>query len=98
MALSISSKYLTVFNTRYVVSPPGLGWDCYRTWESVLFGAIPIVLHNPGMEMLYKQSPAMVVHDWKEVTRLVDVKGLCPPSAEYYDSSFSKSLCKVWLS
>lgn len=24
-------------------SPPGMGWDCYRTWELLLLGVIPIV-------------------------------------------------------
>ena len=28
--------------SKFVVSPPGVGWDCHRTWESVLFGSIPI--------------------------------------------------------
>ena len=54
--------------SRYVVSPPGNGWDCLRTWESVLFGAIPIVLSSPGMADLYSNSPVMVVDGWEEVT------------------------------
>ena len=38
-----------------------------RTWESVLYGAIPVVLHLPSMEKLYENSPVMVVRDWREV-------------------------------
>ena len=56
--------------SRYVVSPPGEGWDCLRTWESVLFGAIPIVLSGqPDMAALYNNSPVMVVDGWEEVTK-----------------------------
>ena len=47
----------------------GFGWDCYRTWESILFGAIPIVLDNPAMKDLYESAPVMVVKKWGDVTR-----------------------------
>ena len=29
---------------RFVLSPPGHGLDCHRTWEAILLGAIPIVV------------------------------------------------------
>ena len=54
--------------SKFVVSPPGVGWDCHRTWESVLFGSIPIVLHSEHMAPLYSQSPVLVVRSWEEVT------------------------------
>jgi hypothetical protein len=28
---------------RFVVSPAGLGWDCFRTYEIILAGAVPII-------------------------------------------------------
>jgi len=34
----------TILNSNYVISPPGAGADCYRTWETIYLGAIPIVL------------------------------------------------------
>ncbi|MGK4301821.1 hypothetical protein, partial [Klebsiella pneumoniae] len=27
----------------FVLSPPGMGQDCYRTWEAIFMGSIPIV-------------------------------------------------------
>ena len=30
-------------NSKFVISPPGNGIDCHRTWESMFLGAIPIV-------------------------------------------------------
>lgn len=30
----------------FVISPPGAGPDCYRTWEAIYAGAIPIVLDS----------------------------------------------------
>ena len=55
--------------SKFTVSPPGRGWDCHRTWESVLFGSIPVVLHSAAMAGLYRQGPVMVVEDWSQVTR-----------------------------
>jgi hypothetical protein len=31
---------------KFVLSPPGNGLDCYRTWESIYSGSIPIVVSN----------------------------------------------------
>ena len=28
----------------FAASPPGAGWDCYRTWEMILLGVIPFVV------------------------------------------------------
>ena len=47
----------------------GNGWDCHRTWESVLFGSIPVVMYSPTMVDLYHRSPVMVVSNWSQVTR-----------------------------
>ena len=33
-----------LLRSKYVLSPPGNGPDCHRTWESIYLGAIPIVL------------------------------------------------------
>ncbi|TRY74062.1 hypothetical protein TCAL_11519 [Tigriopus californicus] len=42
--------------SRFVVSPPGVGEDCHRTWEAILFGTIPIVW-NSTLWNLFQQSP-----------------------------------------
>ena len=55
--------------SKFTVSPPGRGWDCHRTWESVLFGSIPVVMYSPTMVDLYHRSPVMVVSNWSQVTR-----------------------------
>ena len=54
-----------LFNSKYVISPPGNGPDCHRTWESIYLGAIPVVLRkfwafeNEGLNVL-------VVDSWEE--------------------------------
>merc|ERR1719347_1861630 len=54
---------------KFTVSPPGYGWDCHRTWESILLGSIPIVLLSPHYQQLFSEAPLMAVKDWKSVTR-----------------------------
>jgi hypothetical protein len=43
-------KYLSEMAAhRFVVSPPGNGVDCHRTWESLYLGSIPIVKASTAM-------------------------------------------------
>lgn len=53
---------------KYVASPPGYGIDCYRTWEALIMGAVPIV-ERSEFQSLYDNMPVMVVNKWTEVTR-----------------------------
>jgi hypothetical protein len=59
-----------VANSKYVLSPPGSGTDCHRTWEAIYLGAIPIVLRStwgfPEGEL-----PVLIVNDWDEVPRKI---------------------------
>ncbi len=51
----------------FVISPPGNGMDCHRTWEALLMGCYPIVLHSM-LDPLYENLPVVVVHNWDAVT------------------------------
>jgi len=54
-------------DTKYVISPPGNGIDCIRTWESLAMGAIPIVMHTT-IARLYINMPIIVVKNWSEIS------------------------------
>lgn len=43
---------------RFVISLPGHGWDCYRTWEALGLGATVITVHSPLDDLL---SPYRVI-------------------------------------
>ena len=46
-AFASPKKYRQMLaNSAYVLSPPGNGADCHRTWEAIYLGAIPIVLRK----------------------------------------------------
>jgi hypothetical protein len=50
----------------FVISPHGRGLDCYRTWEAMFAGCIPIVKRSP-LDALYRDLPVAIVEDWREI-------------------------------
>ncbi len=72
-------NYRNQANFRYVLSPAGLGIDCYRTWEAISLGCIPIVKRSPLFSQ-FTRLPVIIVDDWSEVT------------ADFLDYSFEKLL------
>ena len=51
---------------RFVLSPPGAGIDCHRTWEAIAVGCIPIVLSS-NLNELYTDLPVLVVESWNQI-------------------------------
>lgn len=51
----------------FVLSPPGNGFDCHRTWEALLMGCIPIVKHS-NLDPLFEGLPVILVHNWNDIT------------------------------
>jgi hypothetical protein len=66
---------------RYVLSPSGLGIDCYRTWEAIVLGCIPIVKRSELFSH-FEHLPLIIVNEWCEVT------------PEYLDQEFEKLRCQ----
>ena len=64
----IKSHNEDIKNTKFVVSPPGLGEDCYRTWEAILLWAIPIV-RSSNLDPLFQRVPALILKDWEFVNK-----------------------------
>lgn len=52
----------------FVVSPPGNGIDCHRTWEALYLGAIPLVGAST-LNRIFEDLPVIIVDDWKTVTK-----------------------------
>ncbi len=53
--------------TRFVISPPGHGQDCHRTWEALLMGAYPVVKRST-LDPLFEDLPVVIIDHWEEVT------------------------------
>jgi hypothetical protein len=52
---------------KFILSPPGEGIDCFRTWEALFMGSIPIV-RSSALDVLFKDLPVLIIHDWQEIT------------------------------
>ena len=57
-------------NSAFVLSPPGNGADCHRTWEAIYLGAIPIVLKK-YWPFSHVDLPVLVVEDWSEIPTMI---------------------------
>lgn len=55
----------------FCLSPFGVGLDCYRTWEALAMGAIPIVRCGARRPFagLFAGLPVLAVAEWRDVTR-----------------------------
>jgi len=69
--------YTLLGRSQFVLSPPGRGWDCYRTYEALAMGAIPIVQRQAPLSEVVAGLPVLVVDDWTRLTpeRLVKPDG-----------------------
>ena len=52
---------------RFVICPDGNGVDCFRTWESLYLGAIPIVLSSTTTSY-FDDLPILIVDDMQAIT------------------------------
>jgi hypothetical protein len=65
------SAYRNILSdTKFVLSPPGNGPDCHRTWEAIYLGAIPIVKRNfwPFESI---DLPVLIVDHWEDTAQAI---------------------------
>lgn len=55
-----------ILRSQYVLSPPGNGPDCHRTWEALYLGSTPVV-HRKSWAFSGHEVPALVVDSWDEI-------------------------------
>jgi hypothetical protein len=60
-----------VSQSKFVLSPPGNGPDCHRTWESIYLGAVPIV-HRSAWPFRDLNLPVAQVSNWNEILEVVN--------------------------
>lgn len=53
---------------KFCLSLPGKGMDCYRTWEALTLGVIPIVLKTKHMDSIYEDLPVLIVDNLEILT------------------------------
>jgi len=65
-SLSLKQYRNLLKRSKFVLSPPGNGLDCHRTWESILLGAVPVVKKDSLNSDLISDMPIVVVDKWED--------------------------------
>ncbi len=65
--ISFASYLKHLASSRFVISPRGLNIDCFRTWEALYTGSIPVV-ESLGLDAVYEDLPIIVVTDLSKIT------------------------------
>jgi hypothetical protein len=64
------AEYLEMmFQHRAVVSPPGNGFDCHRTWEALYLGVVPLVKAGPATRYFARLLPIAIFDRLTTLTR-----------------------------
>jgi hypothetical protein len=61
-----------VLRSQFVLSPPGNGIDCHRTWEAIYLGAIPVVLKTCLHKYLVNSFPIYPTDTWENFLQKSD--------------------------
>ena len=60
-----------ILRSRFVLSPPGNGPDCHRTWEALYLGATPIVLRD-SWPFTAHDLPVLQVDSWHGIGQRIE--------------------------
>jgi len=53
--------------SKFILSPPGIGEDCYRHWESLLMGSCVVTLAL-SIRRVFSLLPVLFVQRWEDIT------------------------------
>ena len=90
--------YHLINKYKFILSPPGAGPDCHRTWEALYIGCIPIVISS-SINELYEDLPILVINDWNEINKefleqkYIEIRG----KKERGEYNMDKLYLQYWL-
>lgn len=90
----IMTYFKEMASCKFVLSPRGEGIDCWRTWEALLVGSIPVV-KSSQLDSLYSDLPVLIIQDWNEVTEEFLNEKYEEITAKQYD--LSKLYVEYWF-
>lgn len=94
---SVRENRAMLLRSKFVPSPSGVGPDCYRTWESIYLGAIPVLRSGTIAQSITDDLPVWIVDDWEELTDSSD-EDLERKYSVLRSRSIRKSLFPYWQS
>ena len=78
--MSVEEYRNFIVESKFILSPPGLGEDCYRTWETLFLGAIPVIEHST-FDRVFERLPVLLVDSYSEL------------NAEFLNRKFEEMTC-----
>ena len=66
-----SDYWKNLQRAKYILSPSGLGWDTYRSWEAITMGCIPVIesyYRKDGFYRVFDDLPVLWVDHFDNVT------------------------------
>lgn len=85
-----------VRQSMFVLSPPGRGYDCHRTWEAIYLGAIPVVAAGSLAPGLVEGLPIVEVSSYDAFLSKTDEE-LVTLFTETISRSSEKAFMPYWL-
>lgn len=62
-------KFMEMVSSSYAsLALPGLGYDTFRLWESIILGTMPVLEKGIGFDRLLYKLPVLLVDDFADVT------------------------------
>lgn len=62
-----SDFWRLIVSSKFIVSPLGAGFDCHRTWEALILGAVPII-RKTTISPVFDGLPVLQVNQYSDVT------------------------------
>ena len=85
--------------SKFILSPAGMGWDCYRIWEAFAYGSVPVIEHYnrpDGWRRSLDGLPVVWVAHFREVTpELLEAEYTRLSQLRNY--TFEKLTSRYWL-
>ena len=65
--LHLTQYWKFVAQSKFILSPPGTGYDCFRHWETIYYGSIPVIEHST-MDRSFAGLPVLLVDSYADLT------------------------------
>lgn len=52
--------------SKFIISPPGVGLDCHRSWEALALGVVPII-KSSKLSKIFQKLPVLIVDSFEEI-------------------------------
>ena len=76
----------------FVLSTPGMGLDCHRTWEALALGHIVLVPPS-SLDTMYESLPVRILRSWADINQ----ENLRAWQTAYSAGPFEKLTTKYWI-